>query len=317
MKHLLPIAVVLCICAPAIPQSTARNLIEIDRSYGFAVLLANAKLALGADQYASANGMFKEAFRVRAPWDSYTYIRASVAGYMAADTAQAWSMLYRGAASGATWSDFEEGIMTLPPDAKAEFSKAYERIRSRATAEFACSVDLEQYSLVKDLLTSDQALRNVPQSAVIETQYLAFMGKQDSIGFVSLVRLIERRGWPTFSTIGNLNSLLPLLLMHNIGLPHASEKDWAVIRAAVRKAVDLGEEDGYVLAMIEDLFLQRKDQPQLYGTQSTGWESTPTYYAIKDCHSVDVRRRELGLVPLELDAKRRELRLPACYAKRP
>jgi hypothetical protein len=315
MKLLLLISAVVYTYAPCIAQSTASKGIAIERSFGFSTLLANAKLALSAQQYAGANGMFKEAFRIRAPWDSYSYIRASVAAYMASDTAQAWDMLYSAVATGATWTDIEEGLMTIPVGDKAKFVDEYKRIRKRASAEFSCSIDLEQYCLVKDLLTADQVLRNIPQSTILETKYLAYMGSQDSLGFVSLVRLVENNGWPTFSKIGNLNSLLPLLLMHNIGLTHASEQDWEVIRNAVRKSVLMGEEDGYVLALIEDLFLQRKDEPQLYGTQSTGWESTPTYYAIKDCNFVDVRRRELGLVPLELDAKRRELLLPACYIK--
>jgi hypothetical protein len=287
----------------------------VRKAFEFSVLEAKASIALKDRSFNLAHDYYGQALKVCSAWDSYTLISASLAAYKTGEPGEAWSVLSRAIATGATWGDIEEKVFEVDSLAIGHFATAYKAIAPAAITEFAHSVDFESYTVIRDIFTADQCIRNVPYKAVRDTAFLKYMGIQDSVRFIQLVELVEIKGWPTFERIGNLNSLLPLLLMHNIGVPYATDTHWMIIRNAIHQEVVNGNEDGYVLALLEDIILRRSEQPQRYGTESDGWDSTPTYYAIDSCATVDERRREIGMIPLALDAQKRGLQLPACYAK--
>lgn len=302
-------------CTLAFPQRGASSVDPIAQAHDFSVILANAKIALVEKQYDGANGLFHEALKLREPWDSYTFLRASAAGYLVGDSTWGLTMLHKAIATGATWADIEEIGLDVDRSTIVSFTRAYRSTAPSAIREFARTVDFESYSLIRDMITEDQCIRNVPHRAVHDSVFLSYMGSQDSTRFVHLVEMVERKGWPTFERIGNMNSLLPLLLMHNIGVAYATDAHWAILRSAIRKEVAEGMEAGQMLALLEDTFLRRAGQPQRYGTESDGWETIPTYYVIDACGTIDDRRREIGMIPLALDAQKRGLQLPACYGK--
>lgn len=299
----------------SVAQQESHPVIPIDIAFERARVTALANIAFSNDEYAEADSLFRVAIDIAAPLRSYPYIRSCVAAFLNKDTVRAKEMMAMAISTGATPSDVKEILADIPAKAASGVADLLTECQERCSAIFGCRVDLIEYMFIQQLLFSDQVIREVPMSAVDERVFLKYMGSVDSTNFRSLVAHVEINGWPTFSTIGNLSSMLPLLLMHNIGLPHASEEDWVIIRGAIQRSVDEGAEDGFVIAMVNDLFAQRQGLPQIYGTQSDGWDSTPTFYEIKDCQHVDQRRRLLGLIPLDLDARRRGLELPACYGK--
>ncbi len=305
----------LVFCTTTRAQRTSSSTTAVRKAHDFSTLVARGNIALKANEFAGANGQYREALDLREPWDSYTYIRASLAAYLSGDSVRAWPLLHRAIATGATLTELLDITSEYSEQAMSRFNGAYKSMAPSARREFACSVDLEVYTTIRDMVTADQCIRNMPRRTVRDTLYLQYMGKQDSIRFMELVSLVEDVGWPTFQKIGNLNSLLPLLLMHNIGVPYATDIQWALLRNAIQKEVANGNEDGYVLAMLEDISLRRSEQPQRYGTESDGWDSVPMYYTIDSCGTIDDRRRALGMIPLSLDAHKRGFQLPDCYSR--
>ena len=287
----------------------------VRKAFEFSVLEAKATIALKDRSFNLAHDYYGQALKVGNAWDSYTLISASLAAYKTGEPGEAWSVLSRAIASGATWGDIEEKVFEVDSLAIGHFTTAYKAIAPAAITEFAHSADFESYTVIRDIFTADQCIRNVPHKAVRDTAFLKYMGMQDSVRFIQLIALVEIKGWPTFERIGNMNSLLPLLLLHNIGVPYATDAHWAILRAAISKEVVNGKEDGFVLALLEDNLLRRSEQPQRFGTSSDGWDSTPTYYAIDSCGTIDERRRKIGMIPLALDAQKRGLLLPSCYGK--
>lgn len=125
----------------------------------------------------------------------------------------------------------------------------------------------------------------------------AFVARQDSLFDLHarrLIEIVEQHGWPTSRTVGPAGTSAAFTL-----LQHADLGVQERMLPLVQEALERGEVPGYAVAMLVDRVRVRHGQPQLYGTQVGLKDGRMRVEPIADSASVDVRRAELGLPPLE------------------
>lgn len=117
---------------------------------------------------------------------------------------------------------------------------------------------------------------------------------QDWSNLRRLERIVAEHGWPRRSAVGDKAAAAAFLVIHHAGLER--QKRYLPL---VQAAVAAGEARAADLALLEDRILMREGRKQRYGSQLQddgrgGWE----FYPIEDEHTVDERRKAVGLPPL-------------------
>ena len=128
---------------------------------------------------------------------------------------------------------------------------------------------------------------------------VAFLQMIDSINLVQIEALIAQYGWMGRSFVGDKgNSALFLVIQHS-----DLETQLKYI-PLLEKSVKIGESRPSNLALMQDRILMRQGKKQIYGSQvvfnNTGGQE---FYPIEDEKNVNIRRAELGMMPLEEYAK--------------
>jgi len=127
----------------------------------------------------------------------------------------------------------------------------------------------------------------------------AFMQYIDSSNLVYIEMLIARYGWPGKSFVGPFGNQTVFLVIQHAELP-VQEKYLPLMQ----KSVEEGESESNDLALLQDRVLMRQGKKQIYGSQvilnNTGGQE---FYPIEDEKNVNVRRKKVGLQPLEEYAK--------------
>lgn len=123
------------------------------------------------------------------------------------------------------------------------------------------------------------------------------VARQDSVDAANqerLQKIIRHSGWPSKDAVGKSGVEAAFLIVQH-GDPQFQEE----MLPAVRAAYEQGEVPGQALAPLIDRVLRNQGKPQRYGTQvemqGEKWALEP----IESRKSVDQRRRELGLMPLD------------------
>ena len=122
------------------------------------------------------------------------------------------------------------------------------------------------------------------------------MGQQDSVNEIAVIDIIEKRGWPGSSSVGDkANRTVWLVIQH--AAVELQEKYLPLLKASVAE----GESSGSNLALLEDRILMYRNKPQIYGSQVRGNSETGELevYKIADPENVDLRRAEVGLGSLK------------------
>ena len=124
--------------------------------------------------------------------------------------------------------------------------------------------------------------------------------KQDSICLMKTLKILDKYGWLGKSRVGNTaNQALWLVIQH--AELEAQEKYLPILK----ESVEMGESEGWHLALLEDRILMRNKKNQIYGSQAT-WDKTSgkmKIYPIDNVKNVNKRREEIGLDPIEDYAK--------------
>lgn len=114
-------------------------------------------------------------------------------------------------------------------------------------------------------------------------------------------KIIEKYGWPTFSMVGKTAANGAFLVIQHAD-PQTQQKYYPLLAAAVSK----NEADKESYALLTDRLSVHTKGFQIYGTQVfrkrdkvTGRLSEYRYFPIKDEKEVDIRRKEMGLVPIK------------------
>ena len=134
----------------------------------------------------------------------------------------------------------------------------------------------------------DQKTRSVGDSI----QYADYI---DSCNLAQVEVLISLYGWPGKSFVGPAGNNTIFLVIQHADLA-TQEKYFPLFK----QSVEQGESRASDLAYLEDRILMRQGKKQLYGSQvvfnNTGGQE---FYPIEDEKNVNVRRKNVGLQPLE------------------
>jgi len=128
---------------------------------------------------------------------------------------------------------------------------------------------------------------------------IQFIQYIDSCNLVRVESLIEKYGWLGKSFVGPRGNSTVFLVIQHADLA-TQEKYFPLMQ----KSVDEGESRPAELALLQDRILMRQGKKQIYGSQvvlnNTGGQE---FYPIEDEKNVNVRRKKVGLQPLEEYAK--------------
>ena len=114
-----------------------------------------------------------------------------------------------------------------------------------------------------------------------------------------LKSIVEEIGWPTISKVGEKASSYAFLIVQ-----HCHDLDFKKHCLSLMKKENNSEVSKSKIALLTDRILVDEGKPQIYGTQFKNVNNIPTKpYPIRDRKNVDVRRKEMGLEPLEIYAK--------------
>jgi len=137
----------------------------------------------------------------------------------------------------------------------------------------------------------------------------------------ALERILDRRGWPPVSEVGEEGAEAAwLVASHAIGEPAFQRRCLALLERAVAD----GEAPAAQRAMLIDRIRFHERKPQVYGTQFD-WDERGQLspWPIEDPGGISERRRAVGLPPLEENvrqvrerAEREGARPPESYAQR-
>ncbi|HUR40463.1 MAG TPA: DUF6624 domain-containing protein [Verrucomicrobiae bacterium] len=160
---------------------------------------------------------------------------------------------------------------------------------------------------LESMYDSDQAYRTQMQEVIAaegvsSMSFYVLWAKQafnDWSNVRKLDRLIDERGWPSRSVVGEKGATAAFLVIQHASLDR-QKKYQPLLQAAAAK----GEAPADQLALLEDRILMREGRKQKYGSQlqmndQDAWE----FYPIENEPGVDERRKAVGLPPLADYAK--------------
>lgn len=146
----------------------------------------------------------------------------------------------------------------------------------------------------------DQAIRNEIRPGPLDKLLFERMAKEDLVREQRLGAIIDAKGWPTSSKVGQEAA-------HNAWLiaQHASPAFLKRCLPLMQAAVDQGEMAPGSLALSIDRDLMHDGKPQRYGSQlRSGADGKSALYPIEDREHVDERRAAMGMEPLANYLKR-------------
>jgi len=123
----------------------------------------------------------------------------------------------------------------------------------------------------------------------------------DSLNIIRIEEIIKEHGWPTYSMVGKVAADGAFMVIQHSTTAIQKKYLPLLLEAAKKK-----EASGESVALLKDRIMAAEEHVQYYGTQvfqvknpQTGKLSRYTYYPIKDEANVDIRRKEMGLIPLK------------------
>ncbi|MFB9865315.1 DUF6624 domain-containing protein [Rufibacter immobilis] len=124
---------------------------------------------------------------------------------------------------------------------------------------------------------------------------------QDEENKKQVVAILEKRGWPGKSLVGQQASQAVFLVIQ-----HADKATMEKYLPLLREAAAKGEASKSSLALMEDRVRMNQGLPQLYGSQLRMNPQTqkPELYQVEDEANLDKRRAEMGLEPIKEYLKR-------------
>ena len=281
----------------------------------FRLLLCLFTLPLAAQTFERADSLFQaEAYQESAEAytaalatdtaDVYQFYNAATAWALSGDTTQALNYLQQAAAGGYRHADHlkrDENLTMLHQTA------AWPPIVAATEAnlvEYEKDYDHELKDRLERIYLQDQVIRQLWEDAEQRfgkgSEEMAYfwetINEQDSLNELAVIEVIEERGWPARSLVGDKANRTVWLVIQHADLA-LQEKYLPLLRASVAE----GESSGSDLALLEDRILMYSDKPQRYGSQVRSNPETGKLevYEIADPENVNQRRAEVGLGSLE------------------
>ncbi|HUO87083.1 MAG TPA: DUF6624 domain-containing protein [Thermoanaerobaculia bacterium] len=171
--------------------------------------------------------------------------------------------------------------------------------------------DVEEPALCAELLVlrdRDQLVRHRQIEAGKDEALSRQMEELDAANLARVVELLEERGWPGRSQVGERASAAAWVVIQHADL-EVQERFLGLMESAAEE----GELDAGLVALTVDRVRVRRGEPQLYGSQFREVDGEMVPYPIVEPERVDERRATVGLPPLAEYAEA----LRAVYARRP
>ncbi|MBI5538528.1 MAG: hypothetical protein HY951_00580 [Bacteroidia bacterium] len=157
--------------------------------------------------------------------------------------------------------------------------------------------------ILDSIYNSDQKYRNMLDSIFQKygkesEEYKGIWNKiniNDSINLTKVISILDKYGWLGDNLVGKKgNSALFLVIQHS------DLKTQEKYKPMMENAVKNGQASAASFALLTDRIEMGKGKPQIYGSQVQG-NRTNGYklYPIFDEINVNIRRKEVGLQPLE------------------
>ena len=131
------------------------------------------------------------------------------------------------------------------------------------------------------------------------------MYHQDSIDLVKVEAILSKYGWLGPDSIGEPGTVTLWVVIQ-----HADLKTQEKYLPMMKDAVKNGKARPQDLAYLEDRIEMGNRRPQIFGTQYIlGYDGTMKFYKIGDKKAVDSLRAQMGLIPLEIVARRWKIKM--------
>ena len=140
----------------------------------------------------------------------------------------------------------------------------------------------------------DQATRSDVEDGKVE--FVSRVLEIDADNTAWLKAVVEAVGWPGYSLVGEEGARAAWLLAQHADRDPQFQRRCAEL---LKRAVGEGEAAPTDLAYLTDRVLVNTCRPQLYGTQLTARDGRFLPQRLEDPGSVDARRRNVGLEPLQ------------------
>lgn len=165
---------------------------------------------------------------------------------------------------------------------------------------FCCSFVFSQ-SVVDTAAIKKQleVIRNRDQKTRKGNDSVAFIQFIDSTNLLQVESLITRYGWLGINFVGARGNNTIFLVIQHADL--ATQEKYLPL---LQQSVDAGESRPADLALLQDRVLMRQGKKQIYGSQVVfNKRGEQEFYPIEDEKNVDIRRKKVGLQPIEEYAK--------------
>lgn len=269
-------------------------------------LVNKARDSYAAEEYKQAAEKYSEAFAAwgNKGYNTHRYYAAS-AWALAKEPDSAFVQLFRIAEKG-NYSSYEK-ISTDPAMEELNCDDRWIQLLSiiKENKEAALGdLDPELVTILNTIHRDDQDLRQ--EINAVEAAYgrdseemqahWDKINKMDSINVLKVQKILDERGWLGAGVVGDQGNSTLFLVIQHADL-EVQEKYLPMLREAVKK----GDASPGSLAILEDRVALRNGKRQIYGSQIGRDTETGEYYVspLQDPESVDKRRAEVGLRPLD------------------
>ena len=271
-------------------------------------LIGQANQFYGDKNYSESANTYAAAFKIEE--GTYgDYYNAACSAALAGQEKEAFAFLKTSADKG--WKGYKH--MHKDKDLESLWEKAaWEPIANLVKAnleEYEKDFDKPLKAQLDAIRVKDQVLRQLIDEAEEKfgrdseemTYFWDLIQEQDSINELAVLKIIDERGWPGSSLVGNNANTTVWLVIQHAPL-ETQEKYLPLLKESVKK----GESRGSNLALLEDRIEVRNKRPQIYGSQISMNKETNKYEIsnLLDPENVDKRRAEVGLGPLANYVKR-------------
>ncbi|MDR5591117.1 TPR end-of-group domain-containing protein [Christiangramia sp. SM2212] len=266
--------------------------------------ITDATFLYNQKKYDKSSQKWDNAFTIHKGYSS-DYYNAACTNALAGNKDKAFEYLEKAIKSG--WNDIEwmkndRDLISLK-DSK-RWTLFIKNISSLKT-EYLSSLNIKMKDRLEELRMQDQTIRLLLPDAEKRfsrnsKEYSWFrnelMPRNDSIVLTEIVDIINNNGWLGINEVGELaNQTLWLVIQH---APLSIQEEYLPL---LKKSVEKGDSKARYLAFLQDRILMRKNEKQIYGTQSM-WSSKReknVIWPIENAESVNERRKNVGLESIE------------------
>ncbi|MGI0105271.1 DUF6624 domain-containing protein [Salinimicrobium sp. WS361] len=272
---------------------------------GYNELLSEARQYYKAGEYENSGRKFSRAFALADDRDSLLHhYEAARAWSLAQEKDSAFAQLFMISEEG-KYSDLGQ-ISTDTKFSNLRTDERWIKVLTRVSdnQKEALAFVPGVISTLDTVYRDDQHLRR--QTAGIQEKYghdseelhahWELINQKDSVNLLKVEKILNEHGWLGPDLIGrDGNSALFLVIQH--ADLQTQEKYIPLLQEAVKK----GNAAPRDLALMEDRVALRQGKKQIYGSQISRDPETGKYYVspLQDSDSVDRRRAEVGLQPLQ------------------